>query len=298
MNMIRKIQLVTLLFTFSQFSFSQTVDSSANIVVHTVEQGQTIYSIAREYQLKPNDIRKQNPSIDETYSIKPGQILRIAIPKQEEQRTTLKTNKKTPIVHSVVEQQTLYSISKLYSVSIEDLRLWNQLENNSIRLGQKLIIGWASLSEQVVEPVKKEELAQIDDNTIPMVQNPVVVPVLKKEVQKKTTFSSSKQQLLEERFLSDVQGLPTKNKKGVSIWFSSGNKMMNSAYYGLFSHVPVGSIVRVTNLMNKRVVFIKVIGGLPNTSENTGALIKLTPAARRILGTTDKKARVKVDYVK
>lgn len=296
--MIRKIQLVTLLFAFIHISFAQSIDSSVNIVVHTVEKGQTIYSIAREYKLKPDDIRKQNPSIDESYAIQPGQILRIAIPKGKEEKESFEKLVKKPIFHYVTEQQTLYSISKMYNVSVDDLKLWNRLQNNSIGLGQELVIGWKFSSENEQKPKIEAVQSQIDDNTIHLAE-PEKKPVApQKKVQKKTSFSSSKQQLLKERYLSDIQGQPTKNKKGVSIWFSSGNKMMNSAYYGLFSHVPVGSVVRVTNLMNKRVVYIKVIGSLPNTSENTGALIKLTPAARRILGTTDKKARVRVDYAK
>lgn len=298
MNMIRKIQLVTLLFAFVQISFTQSIDSSVNIVVHTVEKGQTIYSIAREYKLKPDDIRKQNPSIDDTFAIKPGQILRIAIPKGKEENESFEKLVKKPIFHYVTEQQTLYSISKMYNVSIDDLKLWNHLTNNSIGLGQELVIGWKFSSDNEQKPRLEPVQPQIDDNTIHLEQKTDQAIAPQKTVQRKTNFSSSKQQLLSERFQSDTQGQPTKNKKGVSIWFSSGNKMMNSAYYGLFSHVPVGSVVRVTNLMNKRVVFIKVIGSLPNTSENTGALIKLTPAARRVLGTTDKKARVRVDYVK
>lgn len=42
--------------------------------------------------------------------------------------------------HIVAKGETLYRISKEYGVSINDLKAWNQLTDNTIHVGQKLIV--------------------------------------------------------------------------------------------------------------------------------------------------------------
>lgn len=42
--------------------------------------------------------------------------------------------------HTVVKGETLYGISKEYGVSVQDLKAWNQLADNTIHVGQKLIV--------------------------------------------------------------------------------------------------------------------------------------------------------------
>lgn len=43
--------------------------------------------------------------------------------------------------HTVAKGETLYGISKEYGVSVQNLKDWNQLEDNIIHVGQKLIVG-------------------------------------------------------------------------------------------------------------------------------------------------------------
>jgi LysM repeat protein len=42
--------------------------------------------------------------------------------------------------HTVAKGETLYRISKEYGVSIQDLKDWNRLEDNTIHVGQKLLV--------------------------------------------------------------------------------------------------------------------------------------------------------------
>ena len=42
--------------------------------------------------------------------------------------------------HTVAKGETLYRISKEYGVSVQDLKAWNRLEDNTIHVGQKLIV--------------------------------------------------------------------------------------------------------------------------------------------------------------
>lgn len=49
---------------------------------------------------------------------------------------------KTPIYHTVAAKETLYGLSKLYQVTIEQLQQWNGLKDNAIGIGQQLIVGY------------------------------------------------------------------------------------------------------------------------------------------------------------
>jgi LysM repeat protein len=42
--------------------------------------------------------------------------------------------------HTVVKGETLYRIAKEYGVSVQDLKEWNRLSDNTIHVGQKLIV--------------------------------------------------------------------------------------------------------------------------------------------------------------
>jgi LysM repeat protein len=43
--------------------------------------------------------------------------------------------------HTVAQGETLYSIARRYSVSVDQVRSWNQLPDNTIKIGQVLVVG-------------------------------------------------------------------------------------------------------------------------------------------------------------
>ena len=43
--------------------------------------------------------------------------------------------------HTVKKRETLYSLSKKYDVTVEELKAWNNLKGNTIKVGQKLKVG-------------------------------------------------------------------------------------------------------------------------------------------------------------
>jgi len=45
------------------------------------------------------------------------------------------------IYHIVKSKETLYSLSKKYETTVEQLKVWNNLDDNHIEIGQKLIVG-------------------------------------------------------------------------------------------------------------------------------------------------------------
>ena len=303
--MNRKIQLVAVFLIISLCSFAQEDAKAKHIVVHTVEAGQTVYSIASAYSLKPDDIQTQNPSVDSTFAIKPGQILRIELPAGAENTASLEHLEKTPILHLVKDDETLYSLSKSYGISVATLQKWNELTDNTIQISDELTVGWrySNRPKEIVEPIgvavqtpATQPLKKIVESQ-PVTPTPKVSPPAPPvSTPTREYYTNNKQGVLKQRFLSDYSVKTKQTEDGPAIWFDTENKMMRDSYYGLYSNAPVGSVVRVTNLRNNIVVYVKIIGSLPNTKENHGAMIKLTQAAKSDLQTVDGKIRVRVDY--
>ena len=145
-------------------------------ILHRVDQGQTLYSIARRYGRSVGDLKAANPDIKE--SVRYDQVVRIPIEKgtlsrkqekaidkairQEEKQvereakihnetnapapaSAEKNTKKTvdPAragIHVVEPGQTLYSLAGRYGVSQSDIRKWNNLGNDNVLIGQALIV--------------------------------------------------------------------------------------------------------------------------------------------------------------
>jgi len=163
------ITIYYLLFTVSQ-SFAQEELKSKKIetidgkkyYIHTVEKGQTLYAISKEYAVSVNDIIIENPeAID---GISPGETLKIPFAKAPKQKSLSKVDSSKYIFHKVEPKQTLYSISKMYSVSIETLNTINPELKDGLKVGQIIKI---PSDKKVVKDEKKkivqEEKKPVDE---------------------------------------------------------------------------------------------------------------------------------------
>jgi rare lipoprotein A (peptidoglycan hydrolase) len=72
----------------------------------------------------------------------------------------------------------------------------------------------------------------------------------------------------------------------------------SAKYLALHRTAPVGTLVLVRNDENNQSIWVKVIGRLPDTGVNDNVLIKLSARAFAKLGTSDRRFRAEVSYVK
>ena len=128
-------------------------------VYHVVKKGETLASIARKYHTTPEELKRLNRL--KTARLKPGQKLLVRIEKEEEIKLAFSLTSKVLypsqnepyIIHRVKEGETLYRISLMYGVSIEEIKLLNDLEDNIILVGQELKIpAQAYEKAKLVEP--------------------------------------------------------------------------------------------------------------------------------------------------
>ncbi len=107
--------------------------------VHIVKAGQTLYSIARAYNVSEKEILIENPGITSDLAI--GQILKI--PSDPSSAFSVDTGEihEEQNKHILKRGETLYSISRRYDCTIEELLQLNpDLDINDIPVGQEIIL--------------------------------------------------------------------------------------------------------------------------------------------------------------
>lgn len=105
---------------------------------YTVLPGDTYARIARAHDLTLSELRDANPGRGE--ALAPGDVVRIPQPMQLV-RVMDAVAKGNAQRHTVEAGQTLYSISKMYGVAVEDLEAWNPTAASGLNIGDQLVVG-------------------------------------------------------------------------------------------------------------------------------------------------------------
>ena len=115
-----------------------SVVKEENYRYHTILPKETLYSVSKTYSLKPEDIITANPGLSaSTFQI--GKTIRIPFFETFEKFTPYQ-EQTTDIIHKVLKGETLYSISKSYGVSVQDLEQKNPMVSNGLKTNMELII--------------------------------------------------------------------------------------------------------------------------------------------------------------
>ena len=176
-----------LLFISVSYAISYAQENQSYFL-HTIEKGQSLYSISKMYNVTTSDIIRLNPGCDE--KIYAGQTIKIPTGKESQKGETF---------HTIQAGETLYKLTTMYNVSAKDICEANPgLSAENFRIGQVILI-----------PQKKEE------QTAAVVQTPTeqstiqgpVVPRCKdmhKVKRKETIFSVSREYGISEQELIDA----------------------------------------------------------------------------------------------
>jgi len=128
----------------------EKVEEVSDSFVHVVKKGESLGSVARKYHVTVAKIKKWNHLKRETLHV--GQrltIYRSGSPSAQVNNKTTKSsaknnNKATKSAslktHTVKRGETLSSISRKYGCTVNDLKKWNNLKGNRVKVGQKLKI--------------------------------------------------------------------------------------------------------------------------------------------------------------
>jgi len=107
---------------------------------HRVKYGETLSHIAKKYNSRIKDIVSLN-KIKNPNKIKPKTYLQIPVSGYQDYLKEMnKTNKTEKVYHTVKTGDSLSEIAEMYKTSIKNIKRWNGLRNDIIRIGQKLEI--------------------------------------------------------------------------------------------------------------------------------------------------------------
>ena len=182
--------LIICLPSFSSAKFvvkdSLGIEISNNIVyiLHKVEPGQTLYSLVSKYNCSVTEVSSINPSLNSGVSIKSGEVLKFPMIKNgkhvsawaynnnlksskavkesevsQKTKDNIEESNKSPKLHLIKAGETIFSISKLYDLDISYLVEANKINNNKIKIGEKLIVDKVEIEKIVSDFEKKESPA-------------------------------------------------------------------------------------------------------------------------------------------
>ena len=115
--------------------------SSERTRVHRVQRGEYLTSVARQYGLSLSELRALNPGVSDNVQV--GQRLTVTgTPAAPVARPVAPVARPVapsrPSSHTVRRGENLTGIAQRYGVSIANLREWNGLSSDVIRVGQRL----------------------------------------------------------------------------------------------------------------------------------------------------------------
>jgi LysM repeat protein len=304
-------------------------------VIHQVSEKETLYSISRRYGSPITGILEVNPTADGGLEI--GQLLKIPyVPKPKPVATSL--------IHKVQPKETLFSISKLYNVSVEEIKAWNYLTENSLSTGQELRVKRPAsfveskttevakgthvvatgetlfsisrdfrISVDQIKAWNKMQAADLKVGQVILIAGPGQTNTEAKVTEAKVTETKKTPEVVQIpiatenasvtnrieptiRISENVAGTDEVKEGGLAelLEGTEGNRK----YLAMHRTAKPGTILKIRNELNNREVFVRVVGALPATGVNDKLVIKISKSAYDRLGAIDARFRVEVTYYK
>jgi LysM repeat protein len=314
--------LTALLLVFSTFAFAQTqliIQSGPKglHLVHKVKAKESFYAIGRLYAIPPQEIAVFN-SIDMNAGLSIGQNLMIPLTASNFNQ---QEKKGTAVYYVVGKSEGLFRVSqKNGTVLMASLRKWNNLSKDVITPGQKLIVGWLAPSEvpppmtetadskMEVEEVKHdqknekviappvEEVKQKE--TKPEKKLIVTTPPVKEKAPGRNAVDDGSGGYFKSFYEQQVKAQGSKRESTVNSGiFKTASGWMDGKYYALIDNVDPGTLIKISNPSNNKIIYAKVLGGMSGIRQNQGYDFRISNAAASVLEITDtEKFVLKINY--
>jgi LysM repeat protein len=168
-------------------------------------------------------------------------------------------------IYYVQNGENMEEIAAKFNISRDSIKSYNNLRNNRLKTGQKLLF----------------PPAMINDSTI--------IKISKVPDYISTNYGSK-------MIFKEVGGIKKYTEEGLARIIDT--ELNTPKYLALHRSLGIGTIFEVTNLMNNKVLHVRVVGRLPNTGLNENVMLRLTESVFEDLGIVDKQARMKMVYYK
>jgi LysM repeat protein len=321
------VMLFVFSFSFGQNNNSKTAPKTTKYIMHVVKFGETLTKIAKKYGVSTSDILKINPSLTAD-NLNPEQILRIPNLNNKKVLTNSDSEsyKQIPVVevkpnlkpksghlHTVEHGQTIYGISKMYGVKVDEIQKWNQLTDYNIKIGSQLIVADPAKMKSDITPIAESlKVKPNQSETINKLPEKKTEPQKQVEPPKETLESENDES---ETQKPDIQASEKGNQKELIKLFkdkAAGSKIivtkgtgapmtttlgaMETVYFAMHKSLPIGTIIKIKNLVNSKIIYAKVIGKLPETDENKHVIVRYSLGVKKDLQLQNGKCYVQVEF--
>jgi LysM repeat protein len=274
------------------FTPKQTI-RSADGIVHKVAAKETLFSISRMYGVGMAELREWNKLSSDALSI--GQELIIKKKASPPVNPPAVIAKKG--IHTVAQKETVFSIARQYNITESQLRQWNNIQGNELRIGQTLFVQQPEQGSSSI--VKKPDTVSQKNDPVVTKKDPVVETVKPPDPVKNDPVKPTENQQVQTQPIKISESI----RNGSEILESGIAELIegtegNRKYLALHRTAPLGTILKVRNEMNNREVFVRVMGKLPDTALTDKLIIKISKSAYDRLGAIDQRFRVEVTYYK
>ena len=293
-------QLLSIAF-FGLLSVTTFGGPNGKFVYHTVEKGETLYSISRQYGLMPKDLSEYNDALGNKQIVQVGQKLKIPYAESgAEANMTVAASISTidatqpassESYHIVKSGETVYHISKMHNIPTSQLVALNKIKGNNISVGQRLILkneGNTASIEKQDPPHEAKVSTAIPDDVIPatLAATKTVkswksesIGEVREYYKAKPDASAAEYESL--YYQNIYPGMKLKAEAGLAKVLADKTSS-NIAYY---NNAPIGTILKLTNTDNGKCTYAIVVGNMPQTEEN--CLVKLSGKVASSLSAKD-----------
>jgi LysM repeat protein len=314
-------KIIWILLFIPQFIFAQKT--------HKVGPKETFYSIGRIYDVHPKELAAYN-DLPFELGLKLDQVIKIPAKKTMQplassnaEKPIVKasvveataSNTGTPIYHKVQKKETLYHVATLYApATMDNIRKWNNLTTDGLNEGMSLIVGYQKSSgsnstnkTSITTAQPKTTVVKNQDNDVAEVKPaPVEVKQTKAVVNNQGTDENRNDAVSKSgvrnfnggkfRDLYNEANVRNTPETGLAASFKSTSGWEDGRYYCLHNSAAAGSIIKITNLSNQKVVFAKVLDVIPDLSQNNGLVLRLSNSACDELAVSADRFDVSIQY--
>ncbi|MFT4152417.1 LysM peptidoglycan-binding domain-containing protein [Parafilimonas sp.] len=290
---------------------AQSLQAQSRYINHTLKQGETLSALAKQYNTSVGDIMRANGMHADTRLVYGSNI---KIPSTKQAAVAAKTTApavsaspvSTPssgeITHLVAKGETLYSISKKYNVTVDQLKAWNNLTDNSAKLGTLLIVnesGVNRMAKTTTTPKPQTETAAPQQQQKEPVEenkpgdSPAPADNVTKNVQPAGSMEPASNDIASysgEGFFApefkEKKNKGAQNMSGVSKTFKTASGWADGKYYILANDIEPGTIVKLS-ADNGSSVYAKVLWNMGDLKDNAGINFRISNATAAALHVND-----------
>ncbi len=198
--------------------------------------------------------------------------------------------------HIVAAGDKLFSVATKYKVKVWQLREWNKLTTDVLKINQVLVVERpANLVASAAKEEKKEATKPKPVvNPVATVSKPKAASGPAGEVEKPKPGTTVVTKPLANKPQTPVPNAPTGkkyNEQGIAEVIDAGAS--TNKYLALHRTAPVGTLIKIANEANGQSVWVKVIGKLSGSGD---VIIKISPKAFEKLQPKDKRIRASLSY--